>query len=164
MKKLLRQQSGFTIIEAIVGYVVLIITALATCSAFVAGARFNAKSEDRTVAANIAQLKMEEIKNTYYLSIVSEHPPGQTAFRNEPQGPPYWVPNAQGGWTPSLIEGKYEISYPGIDLAAGIIPDPLVVKVTISWLNDGMTSHLSLNTIYAMAPGPIIGGWPIIGG
>ncbi len=158
MRKLLRQQSGFTIIEAIVGYAVLIITALATCSAFVAGSRFNAKSEDRTIAANIAQLKMEEIKNTYYLSIVSEHPPGQTSFRNELQGPPYWTPNAQGQWITALPEGKYEISYPGLDLAAGVVPDPLTVKVTISWLSDGMTSSLSLKTIYSMAPGLILGG------
>ncbi|MFC1718439.1 prepilin-type N-terminal cleavage/methylation domain-containing protein [Candidatus Poribacteria bacterium] len=156
MIKLLNGQRGFTLIEVIVGYIVLTITALATCSAFVAGSQFNAKSEDRTIAANIAQLKMEEIKNTYYLSIVSVHPPGQTSFKNEPLGPPYWTPNTQGQWITALPEGKYEISYPGLDLAAGIVPDPLIVKVTISWLSDDMTSSLSLKTIYSMAPGRVI--------
>ena len=67
MSKMLCRQKGFTLIEAIVALAVLLIGALATCSAFVVGSRFNAHSEDRTIAANIAQLKMEEIKNTYYL-------------------------------------------------------------------------------------------------
>jgi prepilin-type N-terminal cleavage/methylation domain-containing protein len=159
MKKRLDWQRGFTLIEAIVALAVLLIGALATCSAFVIGSRFNAHSEDRTIAANIAQLKMEEIKNTYYLSIVTEHPPGETLFQNESQGEPYWTLNSAGEWRTSLPEGKYEISYPGLDLNAGIIPDPLIVIVTVSWSNDvHESSSLSLKTIFSMSPGRIVVG------
>ena len=159
MKKMLYRQRGFTLIEAIVALTVLLIGALATCSAFVVGSRFNAHSEDRTIAANIAQLKMEEIKNTYYLSIVNVHPPGETLFENEPQGEPYWTLNSAGEWKISLPKGKYEISYPGLDLKAGIIPDPLIAIVTVSWSNDvHESSSLSLKTIFSMSPGRLVGG------
>lgn len=161
LKKLLNQQSGFTLVEVIIGYVVLTITALATCSAFVAGSRFNATSEDRTVAVNIAQLKMEEIKNTHYRFIVRDHPAGVTLFKNQPQAQPYWTLSSQGGWIPALPEGKYEIIYPGLDLAADIIPNPLIVKVTVSWSSatdanpspSQEVSSLSLKTIFSIVPG-----------
>lgn len=157
MLRLSSKQHGFTLIEAVMAQVVLTIVALATCSAFIVGSRFNAESEDKTVAANIAQLKMEDIKSTHYLSIVYEHPAGVTLFENEPQGAPYWTLNSSEEWITSLPEGKYEISYPGLDLAAGVIPDPLVVKVTISWVSGTQaSSSLSLKTIFAMAPGPIV--------
>ncbi|MFC1714486.1 prepilin-type N-terminal cleavage/methylation domain-containing protein [Candidatus Poribacteria bacterium] len=164
MRKLLSQQRGFTLIEVIVGYIVLTITALATCSAFVAGSQLNAKSEDRTIAADIAQLKMEEIKNTYYRYIVYDHPAGETLFKDEPPGEPYWTLNSQGNWITALPEGKCEISYPGLDLNAGIIPDPLAVRVTISWLSDidanssqsqGISS-LSLKTVFSISPGRMV--------
>ena len=144
-------------------YVVLAITALATCSAFMVGSRFNAKSEDRTVAANIARLKMEEIKNTHYLSIVNEHPAGETLFEQESQQPPYWALNAAGEWTPALPEGKYEITYPGLDFSAGVVPDPLTVMVTVTWLNDDTgaspgenTCSVSLKTIFSVAPAKML--------
>ena len=157
MKRMLCRQEGFTLIEALAALVILLIGALATCSAFVIGSRFNAHSEDRTIAANIAQLKMEEIKNTYYLSIVNEHPPTKTLFKNESLGEPYWTLNSAGEWITSLPEGKYEISYPGLDLKAGIIPDPLVTVVTVSWNSDiHGDSSLSLKTIFSMSPGRVM--------
>ncbi len=70
MIKQLNREKGATIVEGIVALVVLMIGALAVWSAFVVASRFNAESEDKTIAANIAQLKMEEIKNTHYLSII----------------------------------------------------------------------------------------------
>ena len=156
---LLNKQRGFTLIEAVMAQAILIIVALATCSAFIVGSRFNAESEDKTIAANIAQLKMEAIKSTHYLSIIYDHPAGVTLFANEPQEEPYWDLNSQGQWKTALPDGQYEISYPGLDLAAGVVPDPLVVKVTISWGGDVYaSSSLTLKTIFAMAPGPIIRG------
>jgi len=148
------KQHGFTLIEVIMAQIVLVIAALATCSAFVVGSRFNAESEAKTIAANIAQLKMEDIKSTHYRSIVYEHPAGVALFESEPQGAPYWTVKSNREWIISLPEGQYEISYPGLDLVAGVIPDPLVVKVTISWASNAQaSSSLSLETIFARTPG-----------
>jgi hypothetical protein len=130
--------------------------ALATCSAFVVGSRFSNHSEDKTIAVNIARLKMEEIKNTYYLSIFNEHPPGEILFENEAKAEPYWILNSSGEWITSLPKGKYEISYPGLDLSSGIIPTPLIVKVTVSWSDDiHIKPSITLKTFFGMAPGSI---------
>ena len=151
MMKLLRQERGFSIIEAVSAQVVVIVSALAIWSVFVAGARYNADSEDRTVAANIAQLKAEEVMNTRFRYIVAEHPAGEFRFDSFPQEEPYWVLDSTGNWIPSLPEGKYTISYPGPD---GEDSDPLELSVTVSWQSSTGGEHsLSMNTCVSMAPG-----------
>ena len=123
MIKRLAQESGFTITEAVIAQVVLIIGAIAIWTTFVAGARFNAESEDKTVAANIAQWKKEEIMNTRFRYIVAEHPPGESKFESESQGPPYWTLNTQDEWIVSLPEGRYQVSYPD-----GLDADPMRIN------------------------------------
>jgi hypothetical protein len=149
MMKLLNQERGFTIIEAVWAQVILIIGAIAIWSALVVGARMNAESEDRTIGANIARLKVEEIVNTRFRYIVEEHPAGETTFESQPQRPPYWTLNSEDKWVPSLPEGKYTITYPD-----GIDADPLRLKVIISWRGQAYPdSSLSIETLVSMTPG-----------
>ena len=152
MMKLLNRERGFTLIEALVAQVILITVALAIWSVFIAGSRYNAESEDRTVAANIAQLKMEEIMNTPFRYIVAEHPGNiETRFDSFPQDEPYWVLGTTGSWIPSLPDGRYTISYPG---PAGPDSDPLQIRVIVSWQGQvGDRSSLSLETLVSMTPG-----------
>jgi len=148
MMKRLAQEGGFTITEAIVAQVVLIIGAIAIWTTFIAGSRFNAESEDRTVATNIAQWKLEEIMNTRFRYIVEEHPPGETSFDDIPEEP-YWDLNSEGDGAPALPDGRCEISYPD-----GLDADPVRIKVSILW--DGSfarDSSLSLETLVSMTPG-----------
>jgi|GEM_PF-1387467 len=149
MTKLLNRERGFTMIEAIMVQAILIIGAISIWGAFVVGARLNAESEDRTIAANVARLKMEEIANTRFRYIVVEHPAGETTFESQPQEPPYWTLNSQEQWIPSLPEGKYTVSYPN-----GEDADPLRIKVTVSWLGEAYPdSSLSMETLVSMTPG-----------
>ena len=149
MMNLLDQEKGFTILEVVVALVILIIGAIFTWSTLALGIRLNAESEDKTVATNIAQLKMEEIMNTRFRYIVAEHPPGETTFDSKPQDEPYWVKNAKGEWIVALPEGKYAVSYPD-----GVDADPMRIKVTISWQNNiNSNSALSLETLVSMTPG-----------
>ena len=146
--KRLAQEGGFTITEAIVAQVVLIIGAIAIWTTFIAGSRFNAESEDRTVASNIAQWKLEEIMNTRFRYIVEEHPAGETSFYDISEEP-YWAPNSAGDWAVTLPDGRCEISYPD-----GEDADPVRIKVTVLW--DGNftgDSSLSLETLVSMTPG-----------
>jgi len=153
MIKLLNRERGFTIIEAAMAQVVLIVGAISIWSALVVGARMNAESEDRTIAANVARLKMEEIVNTRFRYIVEEHPADETTFESEPQRPPYWTLNSEGQWVPSLPEGKYAITYPD-----GEDADPLRVKVVISWRGEAYpNSSLSIETLVSMTPGRFSG-------
>jgi type II secretory pathway pseudopilin PulG len=149
MIKRLNQESGFTLTEVVVAQVVLIIGAIAIWTTFVTGSRFNAESEDKTIAANIAQHKMEEIMNTRFRYIIEDHPPGETSFDSEPQAIPYWTLNSEGEWVTALSEGRYQVSYPD-----GEDADPLRIKVTILWYNQfDQDSTLSLETLVSMTPG-----------
>ena len=149
MMRLLNAENGFTMVEVMIAQVVLLIGALSILGFFIMGSRINAESEDKTIAVNIAQLKMEEIMNTRFRYIVEEHPAGETMFSSEPQARPFWTPTSNGGWTLSLPGGRYEISYPdGEDM------DPLRIMVRISWQNClGNTSSLSLESLVSMTPG-----------
>ena len=150
MRKILNQESGFTMIEAILALVITLIGAAFIISVFLAGTRFNAESEDRTVATSIAQLKVEEIMNTRFRYITYDHPPaGETSFTSKPQDNPYWATDSQGQWILSLPEGKYKVEYPD-----GLDADPLRIKVTVSWLGYlGLNSSVSLETLVSMTPG-----------
>ena len=149
MTKLLSGEKGFTIVEAIVAQVILIIGAVSIWSLFIVGARLNAESEDKTIAANIAQLKMEEIMGTRFRYIVLEHPPGEFTFASESQGHPYWTLDSEGKWITSLPEGKYVISYPD-----GVDADPLRIKVTMEWHSQTYEdTSLNLESIVSMTPG-----------
>ena len=154
MIKLLDQERGFTIIEAVVAQVVLVVGALSIWSVYIAGTRFNAESEDRTIAASIAQLQIETIMNTRFRYIVDEHPASPEegiSFESEPQEDPFWTLNSEGEWISSLPEGRYVISYPGPD---GEDSDPLEIRVTIYWNSHlGRESSLSLETLVSMTPG-----------
>jgi len=162
--KSLNQERGFTIVETIVAQVVLVLGALCVWNVYMAGTRFNAESEDRTVAANIAQLQMEKIMNTRFRHIVAEHPASPEAgvpFESEQQGEPFWtvteVPTTEGPttegaeWILSLPDGRYKISYPD-----GEDADPLRVMVTILWNSHlKRASSLSMETLVAMTPGSL---------
>jgi type II secretory pathway pseudopilin PulG len=153
MTKLLNRERGFTMIEAIMVQAILIIGAISIWSTFMVGARMNAESEDRTIAANVARLKMEEIVNTRFRYIVEEHPAGETMFDSQPQGPPYWTLDSEAQWIPSLPEGKYTVSYPN-----GEDADPLRIEVTVSWRGQAYPdSSLSLETLVSMTPGRFSG-------
>ena len=160
----LNREKGFSIIEATVAQVILVIVGIFLWSLIAVGSRLNAESEDKTVAANIAQLKMEEIMETRYGYMlgpdgvlipnpVVEHPPQEKYFSDlEPQ-PPYWTLNSEGKWIESLPDGRYEISYPDYPPTA----DPLRIRVTISWRDSktGGKSSLDVETLLSVIPGPI---------
>ena len=107
-KKKLKQERGLTLIEVVIAQVILLIGAVAVWSSIIVTSKVNAESEDRTIAANIAQLKVEEIMNRIkseaesFLSIESLYPSVETAFESEPQDTPYWTLNSKGLWIVSL--------------------------------------------------------------
>jgi hypothetical protein len=148
IKRYANQQEGSILIEGFMGLISLFIICSGIFSTFIAGYKVNAQSEDRTVAANIARYKMEELVTADYDTVVSVHPPGETPFLAETTDTPYWTLNPDGTWKTSLIEGKYTVTYPGYDEVLGIIPDPLPVKVEVSWVTPaGNNASLILRTM-----------------
>jgi len=137
LNKIMKQERGITLIEVVIAQVILLIGALAVWSSIIVTTKVNAESEDRTVAANIAQLKIEEIIDRIksepksFLSIESLYPSVETAFESETQDAPYWTISSEDLWVPSLPGGKYIVNYPPV-----VDADPAQVKrikVTVSW-------------------------------
>lgn len=164
MLRILNREKGFSIIEAVVAQVILVIAGICLWSLIAVGSRLNAESEDKTVAANIAQLKMEEIMETRYgyrlgsngeliPNPVVEYPPQEKYFRDLEPKPPYWTLNSEGKWIESLPEGRYQVSYPDYPPTA----DPLRIRITISWRDShtNRDSSLDVETLLSVIPGPI---------
>ncbi len=134
------QEKGFSLLEAMVSQVIMILVALAVLSAFIVGAQLNAESEDKTIAANIAQKKMEEITEAFK---ASETIPtaGIKYFEQESRTEPYYTRDPAGTWRESLSNGRYEISYPD-----GSGANPLRVKVKVVW-SSPVHSNTSLELV-----------------
>ena len=64
-------KSGFTLLETLIAILLLSIGATALIWAFSAGLFASTDADNVDLALNVAQAKMEEIKNTAYSSIVS---------------------------------------------------------------------------------------------
>ena len=148
LNKIMKQERGITLIEVVIAQVILLIGALAVWSSVIVTTKVNAESEDRTVAANIAQLKIEEIINRVkgepesFPSIESLYPSVETAFESEPQDAPYWTLSSEGLWIPSLPGGKYMVSY--LPVADADPAQVKGIKVTVSW-NGYLYSDSSLS-------------------
>lgn len=88
-----RNEHGFTLIEILVAVTILSIVSLAFMGYFVTAMERSADNNHRTIAANLARLKAEELKEafrqplptggryeTYYAQLVEEMPPGAYAL------------------------------------------------------------------------------------
>jgi len=155
MGKLTNRESGFTLVEAIMALVILIIGATATWGLFVFGSRRNAESEDKTIATHIAQLKMEEILNHKYFYITTDYDTEIHYFSDaQPSEPPYWTQSTDGQWREALPNGNYQITFP--NNVGGEDANPLRIRVTVSWKNAVYPeSHVSLDTTVSLTPGRI---------
>jgi len=70
-RTLIRSQKGFSLAEAILAMFVLLIGVLAVLQLFPAGIKLSAASRYKTIAANVAQAKMEEIYSLPYDELIS---------------------------------------------------------------------------------------------
>jgi len=69
-----RGKGGFTFIETMIGLAILSIGVLALIELQYVALKGNAASQYRLTAASLAQLRMNELKNTPYANIIAEAP------------------------------------------------------------------------------------------
>lgn len=67
-----RGNSGFTLIEVLIATLVLVAAIVPLMTAFIHGARWAAESRDLITAVNLAQGKLEELKNRPYVDLKEE--------------------------------------------------------------------------------------------
>ncbi|MGB2879846.1 MAG: prepilin-type N-terminal cleavage/methylation domain-containing protein [Candidatus Omnitrophota bacterium] len=114
------RSKGYTLIEIIITAAIIAVGVVAIAGAFNAGLRTRADVENVDLALNIAQAKMEEVKNTDYSSLADEGPASDPDFSN------------------------YAVA---VEVAEG--QNPMQVDVTVSWMARGGQASVTLTTYIA---------------
>jgi len=111
---------AFTLLEVMIATIVLTIGVIAITWAFSAGLYATTDVEDVDLALNIAQAKMEDIKNTAFDSLADSGPAADPNF-------------SDFSTTVNVAEGD----------------DPMQIDVTVSWNAKGGTASVVLTTLMA---------------
>ncbi len=118
-------KSGFTLIELMIGAAVLIIALVGLLATYTGSFNLNETARNLTIAMNVNQEKLEEIRNHDFDSIVTDYSSGGSPGDT---------------FSPSLLDGSgiIEVINDGSDVPAGVTsPDLIQVTITISWRQKG---------------------------
>ena len=106
--------------EVMIAVVILAGGTIAVCQAFSSGLLASADAENVDLALNIAQAKMEQIKNTSFASLADSGPAADPNFANF-------------NVTVNVAEGQ----------------NPMAVDVTVAWNVSGGQTNVTLTTLAA---------------
>lgn len=114
------KEDGFTLLEALIAVIILAGGISALVWAFCIGTASLVYTEDLGLALNIAQAKMETVKNTPFASL------------------------ADSGPTQDPVFTKYNVT---VNVAE--LQNPMQVAVTVAWSVKGGTDSITLTTLVA---------------
>ncbi|MGA1875787.1 MAG: type IV pilus modification PilV family protein [bacterium] len=117
-------RDGFTLLELMFALAIFMIIALGTASTIINVARNAGVSRKTTLACNLCQSKVEELKSLGYHALLNSYEPNI-----DEQG------NSGGVFTRT------------VRVSNGTIPNTKLVLVTVSWKNLGLTKSVSFPTL-----------------
>lgn len=120
MYQAVRVRDGFSLLELMIALLIFTAGVIAIIWAFGAGMSATSDIENIDLALNIAQAKMEEIRNTPFANITDSGPAADSRFSNFNT-----VVNAGEG------------------------QNPMPVDVTVAWNVKGGQTNITLNTLVA---------------
>lgn len=117
-------KSGFTLIELMIGAAVLIIALVGLLATYTGSFNLNETARNLTIAMNVNQEKLEEIRDHDFDSIVTDYSSGGSPGDT---------------FSPSLLDGSgiIEIIDDRSDPGELTSPDLIQVTITISWRQKG---------------------------
>lgn len=124
--------SGFTLLELMIGAAVLIIALVGLIAAYIGCFALNESAKNLTIATNHAQCVMEEIRDRNITSNITQEDWAAWAAADPPDG----------GGCNTLDAEIVQISYP-----SGTTINPLEILVTISWSDRGRTKNIQAVTL-----------------
>jgi len=122
MRKNFSQAGGFTLVEILITFVVVAIGISALLPMFSIGMFADAYVEDLTIALNLSQEKMEEIRDASSYASIDSFASART--------------NVSG-------------DFAGFERAVTVSSDPKEVNVTVYWAVKGDEQSISLATLFA---------------
>lgn len=117
------KKSGFTLLEVLIAIVIFTVGVVVVVGLFASGLVSSADAENTTIAMNLAQGKMEEIRNL--------------AFADDPTEPKADITGFSG------FQREVEVDAPGVDPD---ISDLKHVTVTVYWTFKGDEISVPLET------------------
>lgn len=114
------KKSGFTLLEILITLVILTVGVISLVWMFSTGMFASTDIENVDLALNIAQAKMEEVKDTAFASLADSGPTADANFSN------------------------FDVT---VNVAEG--DDPMQVDVTVEWDIKGGTTSVVLTTLVA---------------
>jgi len=109
-------RGGFTLVEVLIAVLVLTVAIVPLMTAYLHGTRWTAEARDRIVAANLAQGKLEELRNRTYHDLEAGEP-------TDPAEPP--------GVFLDHPEYVYRVAVSETDLFGDEAPDVKTVTVAV---------------------------------
>lgn len=114
---------GFTLLEVLIALVTFTVVMVALIEAFNIGIFGSGDAENMRIASNIAQARMEEIRNSAFTSVVSADAAPDANFKN------FYV--------------EVDVQPPEPEA------DPKTVTVTVTWTYRGSDVNITLTTLRA---------------
>lgn len=117
---IMRARDGFSLLELMIALLIFTAGVIAIIWAFSAGMSATGDIENIDLALNIAQAKMEEIRNTPFANITDSGPAADSRFSN---------------FNTAVNAGEGQ--------------NPMPVDVTVAWNVKGGQTNITLNTLVA---------------
>lgn len=114
------EKNGFSLLEVMIALIILAGATIAICQAFSSGIMASGDVENVDLALNIAQAKMEVIKNTSFASLADSGPAADPNFSNF-------------NVTVNVAESQ----------------NPMPIDVTVAWNVLGGQANVTLTTLVA---------------
>jgi len=125
--------AGFTLIESMLAMAILSISLLALAGLQLTALRGNAMSRRMATAVSLAEQKLEQLKNTPYVNIVSESPPVN-------------IDPDTGQVTANVTQWTREV----VVTDASPMVNTKTVTVTVTWQDQSRTHKVPLVTIIGL--------------
>jgi len=125
--------AGFTLIESMLALSILSISLLALAGLQITALRGNAASRRMATAVSLAEQRLEQLKNTPYVNIVSESPPVN-------------IDPDTGQVTANATKWTREV----IVTAGSPMTNTKTVTVTVTWQDQSRTHQVPLVTIIGL--------------
>jgi len=128
----LDKKRGFTLLELIIGMVILVTAIVSLIAAYIGCFTLNQSARNLTIAINDGQTVMEEIRKTNIPDSITSQDWTTWASTNPPDG----------GGCNRLENESITVTYP-----SGIAATPLQVLVTVNWKEKNRTRSTQLVTL-----------------
>lgn len=141
------QEKGFTLLECMIALVILSISCLAMAQLMGVATRQNAFARYNTMAIEVAQMKLEELRTKYHNELETETPDTDLTAGSHPAGSPgYQLVTLDEPTYSNMGDSSFQVTW-----TVTVVGEQRTITVTVDpqVQNELMNTTLSLSTIFS---------------